>query len=145
MKGRIFLMVLAAAFGLAALFYGQQAQARSAPLMAIDAVFTAVNSGEVNTALASFAEDAIAEDRVRGATYRGASEIRQMLESMQRSGRRYDIVAEKVNGDTVTVRVEVSDRGHVWGSETIVAEMQDGKLKTFNVTAFRLHLDRIGK
>ena len=43
-------------------------------------------------------------------------------------------------GDTIIVKVDISDRGIVWETETVVAEVKDGKLQTFNVTDFRLRL-----
>jgi hypothetical protein len=66
-----------------------------------------------------------------------------MLQDMQREGRRYDVVNVTVEGDTVTATVEVSDKGLVWGTETIEAQMKGDKLQSFTVVAFRLELWRI--
>ena len=109
-------------------------------VMAVDNVFTAINSGEVDTAVSSFAKDAIVENRLRRERYVGATEIRQMLQGMYKEGRQFDIVGAEMYGDMIIVQVDVSDRGIVWGTETIVAEVKDGKLQTFNVTDFRLRL-----
>lgn len=140
MKGRIFAVVLTVVV-LASLFLtGQPAQASIQPVMAMDNVFTALNSGEVDAAVSLFAENAIVENRLRRERYVGATEIRQMLQGMQREGRQFDIVGAEMYGDTIIVKVDVSDRGIVWGTETVVAQVKDGKLQTFDVTDFRLHL-----
>ena len=116
MKGKILVVAVLVIVGLGLMFSVRQTQARLDHPMAIDHVFSGINSGQVETAMTVFAEDAIAENRIRRETYQGADEIRQMLQGMQRKGRRYDVVAVQVNGDTTTARVEVSDRGHVWGT-----------------------------
>jgi hypothetical protein len=40
-------------------------------------------------------------------------------------------------GDRITTKVEISDRGILWATETITAEVEDGKLQSFDVIAFR--------
>ena len=124
---------------------GQQAQAKAEPALAIDNVFAALSSGEVDAALASFANDAIVENRVRGDTYTGASEIRQMLQAAYKPGRQFEVVDVETAGDTIIAKIEVSDRGIVWGTETIVALVKDGLIQSLEVAAFRLDLWRIGK
>lgn len=62
----------------------------------------------------AFAEDGTVENLVRSETYHGTDEIRQMLQGMHREGRRYEIVELKLNGDSITTQVEVSDGGFVW-------------------------------
>jgi hypothetical protein len=119
---------------------GGRAQADIQPVLAVDNVFTALNTGQADLAAASFAEDAVVENWVRRETYVGADEIRQMLQAMPRESRQFDIVRVEMAGDTVTLDVEISDHGFAWGTETIVAEVKDGKLQTFNVTEFYLHL-----
>lgn len=145
MKGRILAVVLSASVGLVLLFNGQEAKANHDPVSTINMIFSALNSGKVDTAVASFAEDAIFENRVRDETYSGVSEIRQVLQGMARDGRQFAIVDTEMEGDTITAEVEVSDGGIVWGTETIVALVKDGKLQTFNVAAFRLELWKIGR
>jgi hypothetical protein len=124
---------------------GQQALAKAEPALAIDTVFTALSSGEVDAAMASFTNDAIVENRVRGDTYTGASEIRQMLQAAYKSGRQFKVVDVETAGDTIIAKIEISDRGIVWGTETIVALVKDGLIQTLEVAAFRLDLWRIGK
>ena len=108
-------------------------------------VYASLSAGDVDEALASFAEDASAENRVFGDSYRGLDEIRTMLDGMQRNGRSYEIVAAEVSGDTVTAHVEVADRGIVWGTEVVSGELDGDHLTGFSVDAFRLELWRIGR
>lgn len=143
MKGRILVPMLAGIAVLALLLTVRQAQAGIDPVLAVNHIFTALNSGDVETAVASFAEDATAENLVRKETYSGVSEIRQMLQRMQRESRRFDIVKIQMDSDTITAAVEVSDGGFVWGTETIEAVVKGGRLQTFTVKAFRLELWRI--
>ena len=145
MKTKIFAIVVFVLFGTAILLSGRQAEASSHSVAAFDSVFTAINSGKVDTAIASFTEDAIARNLVRAETYNGTAEIRQMLLGMQRDGRRFDLVDIKREGDLITARVEVSDDGIVWGTETIDALVEGDKLQSFTVTAFLLELWRIGQ
>ena len=145
MKGKILVVAVLVLVGLVLLVNGQQARASIEPIMAFDDVFTELNAGDVDSALEWFAEDATAENKVRAETYRGADEIRKLLEGMQYPGRKFEIVEVSMNGDTVTARVEVSDRGHTWGTETIEAVVLGGKVQSFWITAFRLELWRIGR
>jgi hypothetical protein len=94
-------------------------------------------------AVASFARDATAENLVRKETYSGENEIRQMLQGRQREGRRYEIVKIQMDGGTITAIVEISDRGFIWGKETIEAVLKDGRLQSFTLKDIRLELDRI--
>ena len=146
MKGKVLAVVVLAVVGLAVLVSGRGAQAFSHSDLAIDNVFEGINSGDVEMAVTEFAEGATYENLVRKESYTGLSEIRKVLDGMHRPGRRYDIVAVQTNGDTLTARVEVSDRGHVWGTEIIEAVVnQDGSLQSFTVESIRLELWRIGR
>lgn len=145
MKGKILVVAVLVLAGVGLLVNGQAARASIEPIMAFDDVFAELSVGDVDSALEWFAEDAIAENKVRAETYRGAAEIRKLLEGMQYPGRKFEIVEVSMNGDTVTARVEVSDRGHTWGTETIEAVVLGGKVQTFRITAFRLELWRIGR
>jgi hypothetical protein len=119
---------------------GGQAQADIQAIYAVDNLFTALNAGQVDTAATLFAADAVVANRVRDQTYVGADEIRQMLEAMPKESRQFDIVRAQMVGDTVTLDVEISDRGIAWATETFVAEISDGKVQTLDVTAVRLKL-----
>jgi hypothetical protein len=144
-KGKIFVVVVLVLFATALLLGGQQVKASSHSAAAFDRVFTAINSGETDTAIASFVEDSTASNMVRSETYTGTTEIRQMLQGMQRDGRYFDLVDIQRNGDLITARVEVSDGGIVWGTEIIEARLKGDKLQSFTVTAFLLELWRIGQ
>ena len=82
---------------------------------------------------------------IKQETYQGADKIRQMLQGMQRKGRRYDVVAVQVIGDTTMARVEVSDSGLVWGTALFEANTEGSKLRTFAMKSFRLELWRLGR
>jgi Fe2+ transport system protein FeoA len=145
MKARILGLVLIGIALLALFVNGVQAQDRNQPLLTVNNVFSALSSGEVDTAMTAFAENATAENRVRGESYRGLEEIRQMLQDMGNNGRQYTVVGYQQTGDTIIAQVEVSDRGLAWGTETILAEVKDGKVQAFNVAAFRLELWKLGR
>jgi len=145
MKGKVLAVAVLVLFGMALFLNGRQAKASVNSVIVFDDVFSALNLGEVDRALVLFADDATAENVVRAETYRGASEIRQMLEEMQRDSRRFNVVQVKVDGDTITAQVEVSDSGLVWGTQMIEATINGDKLQNFKVIAFRLELWRIGR
>ena len=140
MKMKILAVELVVLFVSLLFFHGQKAQADIQPVIAVGNVYTAINAGEVDTAADLFAEDAVVENWVRGETYVGVDEIRLMLAGLQKDGRQFDIVNVVMAGDTITSKVEVSDKGIVWGTETIVAEVSDGKLQTLQIVEFRLDL-----
>jgi ketosteroid isomerase-like protein len=142
MKGKVVVTALVGIALLALFLPVRLAQAGIEPVLMVDHIYTALNSGDLDTAVASFAEDATAENRVRKETYNGEQEIRQMLEGRQREGRRYEIVNIQMYGNTITAKVEISDRGFVWGTETIEAELKDGRLQTFILKEIRLELNR---
>ena len=145
MKGKILAVAVLVMLAAGLLLNSRPAQASNHAVLAIDNVFAALNSGQAERAVALFADDAIAQNLLQAETYNGASEILQMLQGMQREGRRLDVVAVQMDGDTITAQVEVSDSGHVWGTETIEAKMNGDKLQSFTVVAFRLELWRIGR
>ncbi|MBE7474369.1 MAG: hypothetical protein DPW09_45400 [Anaerolineae bacterium] len=118
------------------------AQANVESVFTVDKLFTALNTGEMDAALTAFATDAVVENQVRGETYHGAAEIGPILQAMQREGRQYEIVRMEMAGDTITVAVEISDRGQMWGTETITAEVREGKLQKLTVSAIQLKLWR---
>lgn len=145
MKGKLLILVVLVMAGLVALGSRQDAQASHGAGSAMENVYASLSAGEVDAALASFAEGASAENRVRAESYRGLSEIRTMLAGMQRAGRRFEIVAAEVSGDTIRADVEVSDRGVVWGTQVVSGVLDGEHLKDFSVDAFRLELWRIGR
>jgi ketosteroid isomerase-like protein len=145
MNGKVVVTVLVGIALLALFLPVRLAQAGIEPVLMVDRIYAALNSGELDTAADAFAEDATAENLVRKETYRGVNEIRQMLQGRQREGRRYEIVSIQMDGDTIMAKVEISDRGFVWGTETIEAEVKDGKLQTYTLKEIRLELWRIGR
>lgn len=118
------------------------AQANVGSIFTVDKLFTALNTGQMDVALAAFAADAVVENRVRGEAYHGSAEIEPVLQAMQREGRQYEIVRVEMVGDTITLAVEISDRGQMWGTETITAEVSEGKVQKLTVSAIQLKLWR---
>jgi hypothetical protein len=115
------------------------AQASVEPIVAANSLFTALNAGDHEAAVASFTPDAVAT-LARGETYRGLDEISHMVDLMEHPGTTYEIVYAHTTGDTVTVVADVSYHGIRWGEDTIVLEVQEGKLHTFHEKAFLLRL-----
>lgn len=115
------------------------AQASVEPIAVGSSFFTALNAGDYEAAAAAFGADATAT-LIRGETYRDRAGIADMVRRLDHNGRHYQIVQAMTAGDTVTMRVEISDHGIRWGEETIVAKVQEGKLHTFEEKAFRLRL-----
>lgn len=140
MKARIFMALFVLVVPV--LLNAPPAQANVGSVFTVDKLFTALNTGEMEAALAAFATDAVVENQVRGETYHGPAEIEPMLQAMQREGRRYEIVRVEMVGDTITMVVEISDRGQVWGAETITAEVSAGKVQQLSVSAIQLRLWR---
>lgn len=118
------------------------AQASIEPIFAVDNLFTALNAGKIDTAVAAFTPNALVENQLRGETYQGAAEIETMLQARQREGRQYEIVRVEMMGDIITVAVELSDRGQVWGTETMMAEVSEGKLQKLSISDIQLKLWR---
>lgn len=140
MKSKILVLAVLVMSVLVFLSNEGPAQASVEPVLVADNVFNAINSGDLENAVSFFAEDATAENNVRSETYQGTQEIRQMLQEMHRENRRFEIVELKMDGDLVTMTVEISDRGLVWGSQTIESIVKDGSVQTFNVKNIRLDL-----
>lgn len=145
MKGSIWFVLLVVVAGLVFFLNVGSAPASSMPVVVVDNVFTALNSGRLDDAAAAFAEDAVAENLVQQDYFQGLNEIREMLAGMAHPGREFNIVSSEMSGNVITAAVEVSDRGNTWGTETIEAVVQDGKLLRFTVKAFRLELWKIGR
>jgi hypothetical protein len=115
------------------------AQASVEPMITVNSFFTALNAGDHEAAVATFAPDATAT-LARGETYRGPADIVDLVQLLEHPGRHYEIVQSHMAEDTLTLNVEVSDQGIRWGEATIVAEVQGGELHTFHEMAFRLRL-----
>jgi len=138
MKGRILVVGILVAAGLVAFLNGSLAQAPAAPQPAAAGLFSEINSGDLEAAMALFAGDAVATDRVRGKTYHGAAEIQAMLEGMHREGRRLEIVRLEEVGSQIRVTAEISDDGLVWGTEWMLIELKNGKIQSYELSAVRL-------
>jgi limonene-1,2-epoxide hydrolase len=135
MKARIFglLLILVTLASL----HVPAAQAGVEPISAVNAFFAALDAGDHKAAVAAFTPDAVAT-LVRGETYRGPEGMAQLVELMEQPGRYHDIVQATMVGNSVTVVVAVYDRGVRWGEETLVFEVQGGKLHSLHEQAFQV-------
>ena len=122
-----------------ATFSAPSAEASVDPIVTANSFFTAINAGDHEAAVASFNSEAVAT-LARGETYRGQADLADLVQLMERPGRHYEIIQAGVVDGTLTLNVEVSDHGIRWGEAMIVAEVQGGKLQTYQETAFRLRL-----
>jgi len=119
---------------------GFQSEAR--PVLAAHGLYTALNSSDTDSALASFAPGAIVENRISGVTYRNSDQIAAMLESWSRDGRQYTILSEQVTYvtsgvDIVTSEVEIHDRGVEWREE-IMAVVYGDQIQNLYLTSAQL-------
>jgi hypothetical protein len=108
-------------------------QSEVQPVLAAHGLFTALNSGDPESALNSFAPGATVENRISGVTYLDADQITAMLETWSKDGRQYTILEEEVTYvtrglDLVTSEVEITDHGVVW-RETLMAVVQDDQIQ----------------
>lgn len=134
MKTRV-LAVILVVMVLSILFVGgQQVQAQVpsgvVSLLAVDNLFEAINAGDMDLALESFASGATAE-------------IVGMLESWQREGRQFRVLQDRVTNvvadmDIVTSDVEISDRGIAWGQQTIVSVTYNDQIQKLYTTNIKL-------
>ena len=107
---------------------GFQSEAR--PVLAAHGLFTALNSSDTDSALASFAPGATVENRISGVTYRNSDQIAAMLEGWSKDGRQYTILNEQVTYvasglDLVTSEVAVHDSGVEWREELMAVVYDD--------------------
>ena len=143
MKAKWFRVIGLLAVALVLLFGANGAQAGIGPARAVDGLYTALNAGQFEQAVAIFAEDAIVQNRVTARTYQGGEQILGMLQGMARPGRQFEIVGLSMVGDTITAQVEVSDRGIAWATETVEAVASGEQIQSLTVAAFHLELWRI--
>ena len=143
MKTKILAMA-ALVVALALFLFGSTARADLEAMRTVESMYSALNEGSLDGAAALFADDAAVRSAATGQTAAGQAEIGEMLGAWRNGGnRQYDIVGARMSGDTVELVVDIADHGHVWGQETVRAVVQDGRIRSFDVTAFRLQLWRI--
>lgn len=141
MKVKVFFGILSIV--VIGLLFVSGAQARRGSIDTVDQLFTAVNTGELEVASDLFAADAVVSYTRTNKSYEGPGEIGHFLESLHYEGRTFEIVQASVEDDTVKLTVDVADRGHVWGQQTLEVKMQGRQIKSFEVIETRLTLWRI--
>ncbi len=106
-------------------------------------LIAAVNAGEIETASSYFAPDAVATVKNTRQIFDNAEEIGRFLEGLHRPGRTYEIVEMDLAGDRATLRVDIADRGHVWGQHKMVVVLRGGRIQSLDIVETRLTLWRI--
>jgi hypothetical protein len=147
MKTRILVVTLVVMMMSVLFVNGQEAQAQ-APLEAMPRsvifdLFAALNVGDMDSALASFGEDASLGDSAGGRTYLNSAQIAARLAGWQHEGRQYRILQESTFNvarglDVVFSDVEVSDEGMAWGQQSIVGLVYNGQIQRLDVAKMRL-------
>ena len=108
------------------------------PEMAVNAVFDDISAADVDEAVAMFAPEAIVSNNLINRSYEGPDEIGELLQTWAHDERRYEIVSRDVTGDSVSMTVEVSDRGMAWARIRMTAEVTDGLIQNLEVQDVRL-------
>lgn len=106
MKTRLITMlVLVVLLAIPVALYAQDTD----PAAVAKALANAVNAGDVEAALALFADDAVVDTGSPASPYTGKEEIRAWLEGMVATNFQIEIEILQVEGDTVTERDKFSD------------------------------------
>jgi ketosteroid isomerase-like protein len=133
-KRLISLAVLVVLLVLPTALYAQETE----PEAVVTAVFEAINAGDIEAALAYYADDAVVEI-VPFATHTGIEEIRAYFEGNAELNAALEYENFQVEGDTVTVTVRYTDddlRALDLNLEGIeVVTLQDGKIVAETWTA----------
>lgn len=108
------------------------------PELAVNTFFDDMNATDVDEAVAMFAPEAIVINNLINRSYEGSDEIGELLQSWAHDGRRYEIVSKTVAGDSVSLTVEVSDRGMAWARIRMTAEVTDSLIQSLEVQDVRL-------
>jgi hypothetical protein len=119
------------------------AQASLGAVYTVDGLFSAISSGDLDSASAMFAPDAVASQAMTNQLYEGADEIGILLEKLHGEGREYEIVQLEMLGNTVNLTADIADDGHVWGRQTMTVEVQNGLIQSFEIIETHLTLWRI--
>jgi hypothetical protein len=122
---------------------GAQAEAQSLPALAVDSLFSALNEGDMTSALEAFDTGASVEILPGRESYLDVDEIAMMLEEWNREGRQFAVgdgaVTSIARGlEMVTSDVEITDRGVTWGRERMLAVVHNGKIQRLYVLHARL-------
>jgi len=120
-----------------------QAEAQPLPTLALDSLFSALNEGDVISALDAFDARASVENLPGGESYLDADQIAVMLEGWNREGRHFAAAHGEVTRiapglEMVLSDVEITDRGVTWGREKMLAVVYNGKIQRLHVIHARL-------
>ncbi len=113
------------------------ASADTQPLALAIGYEQALTLGDLSAMTALFAEDAVFINRIGGEAITGQDAIRDALAPWARPDRTHEIVSLNMNGDEMTIVVEIADHGIAWGRQTLRAVVEDGLIRLLEPIAFR--------
>ena len=113
------------------------AQASIEPVVAVETLTGELSQADLDGAMDCFTEHAVVVNKLDNRTYVD-EEIADILTVWERPGRTYDIVSLNMDGDTVTVTLDVADKGWVWGQQRMTAATENGKISDLSLDGFRL-------
>ena len=114
------------------------AHAELSPTLAVTSLFADITAGNVDEAVALFAEDAVITNGITGESHTGIAEIEETLNTWYHPGRRFEVVAADEEGDTARLHVECSDHNVVWLSQFMTAEMGDEQIQSLRLDSIHL-------
>lgn len=113
------------------------ASADTRPLSLAIGYEQALNLGDLDAMTALFANDAVFVSRIGGEAITGHDAIRDALAPWARPDRTHEVVSLNMNGDELTIVVEIADHGIAWGRQTLRAVVEDGLIRLLEPVAFR--------
>ena len=114
------------------------AHAELSPTLAVTSLFADITAGNVDEAVALFAEDAVITNGITGESHTGIAEIEETINTWYHPGRRFEVVAADEEGNTIRLHVECSDHGVVWPSQLMTADMRDEQIQSLRLDSMRL-------
>lgn len=97
----------------------------------------ALNLGDQATLAGMFADEAVYYRWVGGGEVAGREAIGELLAAQSGANRQFEIVGAGMDGNQLTLNVEIADRGVVWGRQTMRAVIEDGLIQSMELVAFR--------
>jgi hypothetical protein len=128
----VFVLGLFVLFGL-----GRVSAADTQPLAVAMSYEAALSAADFDGLSGLFAEDATYRETVGGQPIAGRDAIRERLAQRHSDSRQYEVVAVSLNGDQLTMTVDITDRGVTWGRHTLRATVEDGLISALETVSFR--------
>lgn len=131
-KFSIVLLLVLLAFGMAG-----RAGADTQPLALAIGFEQALNLGDVDTMVGLFADNAVYVNTIGGDPIVGRDAIRALLDAQSDPDRAFEVIYLTMNGDRLTMMVDISDRGITWGRQTLEMVVEDGLIRSLEPVTFR--------